>query len=65
MVLMTQAFRLAPATVVAPLDYTALLWATLFGWLFWNEVPDLITYIGAAIITMSGIMSALQANEGK
>lgn len=65
MVLMTQAFRLAPATVVAPLDYTALLWATLFGWLFWNEVPDLITYIGAVIITMSGIMSTLQANEGK
>ena len=65
MVMMTQAFRMAPATVVAPLDYTALLWATLFGWLFWNEVPDLITCIGAAIIAVSGTMSALQANEGK
>lgn len=65
MVLMTQAFRMAPATVIAPLDYTALLWATLFGWLFWNEIPDLITYIGAAIIAVSGIMSAMQATEGK
>lgn len=65
MVLMTQAFRMAPATVVAPLDYTALLWATLFGWLFWNEVPDLITYIGAAVIVFSGTMSTVQEREGK
>ncbi|MEP4034421.1 MAG: EamA/RhaT family transporter, partial [Roseibium polysiphoniae] len=39
--LMTQAFRLAPATVLAPLDYSALIWATLLGWLFWREIPDL------------------------
>lgn len=65
MVLMTQAFRMAPATVVAPLDYTALLWATLFGWMLWDEVPDLITYLGAAVIVFSGVMSALQVNEGK
>lgn len=62
MVLMTQAFRMAPATVVAPLDYTALLWASLFGWLFWNEVPDLLTYIGAVIIVSSGIISVTQSN---
>ena len=61
LVLMTQAFRMAPPTIVAPLDYTALLWASLFGWLIWNEVPDLITYIGAAIIAVSGILSVTQA----
>ncbi|MEM5584304.1 DMT family transporter [Roseibium sp. AS2] len=53
--LMTQAFRLAPAVVVAPFDYTALLWATLLGYLLWAEIPDLATYIGAAVIIASGI----------
>lgn len=53
--LMTQAFRLAPAAVVAPFDYTALVWATLLGWLLWNEIPDSATYLGAAIIIASGI----------
>ncbi|MCV0428081.1 MAG: DMT family transporter [Roseibium sp.] len=52
--LMTQAFRLAPASVVAPLDYTALLWATLFGWLLWEEIPVAATFVGATIIIASG-----------
>jgi drug/metabolite transporter (DMT)-like permease len=51
---MTQAFRLASASVVAPFDYSALLWATLFGWLLWEEIPDAATYAGAAIIIASG-----------
>lgn len=55
MTLMTQAVRLAPAFVVAPLDYTALIWATLAGWLVWNEWPDLPVLLGAAIIVGSGI----------
>ncbi|ASP32480.1 DMT family transporter [Labrenzia sp. VG12] len=53
--LMTQAFRFAPAAVVAPFDYTALLWATLLGYLLWGEIPDTATYLGAAIIIASGI----------
>ncbi|MHA7773096.1 DMT family transporter [Roseibium sp. M-1] len=53
--LMTQAFRFAPAAVVAPFDYTALLWASLFGWILWKEIPDAATYAGAAIIIASGI----------
>lgn len=56
MTMMTQAFRLAPAVVVAPLDYTALVWATALGWLVWNEIPDAMTYIGAAIIIASGVV---------
>jgi drug/metabolite transporter (DMT)-like permease len=54
MTLMTQAFRLAPAVVVAPLDYTALIWATLLGWAIWREVPDGATYLGAGVIAASG-----------
>jgi drug/metabolite transporter (DMT)-like permease len=61
--LMTQAFRLAPAAVVAPFDYTALLWATLLGWLLWDEIPDLATYVGAVIIIASGIAIVLRERQ--
>ncbi|PVH29971.1 DMT family transporter [Pararhodobacter oceanensis] len=54
MTMMTQAFRFAPASVVASLDYTAMIWATLLGWVFWMELPDTLTFVGAAIIIASG-----------
>ncbi|MCC4238719.1 DMT family transporter [Thalassospira povalilytica] len=55
MTMITQAFRVADAPTVAPFDYTALVWATGLGWFFWGETPDLLTFVGAAIITASGI----------
>lgn len=61
--MMTQAFRLAPASIVAPLDYTALIWATALGWLIWNEMPDAITFFGAGIIIMSGVWVILRERE--
>lgn len=63
MTLMTQAFRIAPAVVVAPLDYTALIWATGLGWLFWNEVPDTLTFVGAGIIIYSGVVTILRERK--
>lgn len=55
MTLITQAFRFSPATLIAPLDYTALVWATAYGWIFWQEKPALFTYVGAFLIVCSGI----------
>ena len=55
--MMTQAFRQAPAIMVAPLDYTGLLWATLFGWFIWGETLDAMTIVGAAIIVASGVVT--------
>lgn len=52
----SQAFRLAPANLIAPLDYTALLWASLMGWLVWGAVPGWPVYAGAAVIIASGIV---------
>lgn len=52
--LITQAFRFAPAATVAPFEYSALIWATLLGWLIWDEIPDLLTYVGAGVIILSG-----------
>lgn len=63
MVFITQAFRMAPAVLIAPLDYTALIWATLFGWLFWSETPDLLSFIGAFIIILCGIISIVTSHR--
>ena len=58
--LIGQAFRMAPAAIVAPFDYTALLWATGLGWLIWGDIPTLWTLIGALIIAASGVMIILR-----
>lgn len=52
---LTHAFRLAPAATIAPFEYTALLWATLLGYLLWGELPDGITLLGASIVIASGL----------
>lgn len=52
---LTHAFRLAPAAAIAPFEYTALLWATLLGYLLWDELPDSITLLGATVVIGSGL----------
>ncbi|MGB3425998.1 MAG: DMT family transporter [Castellaniella sp.] len=63
--LITQAFRMAPASVVAPFDYFGLISATLLGWFFWNEVPEVWFYVGALTIAASGIYVALSNGRRK
>lgn len=63
--LIGQAFRLAPAAIVAPFDYTALIWATGLGWLVWGDIPVLWTIVGAAIIVISGIIIILREARHK
>jgi drug/metabolite transporter (DMT)-like permease len=52
---MTQAYRHAPAAVVAPFDYTALIWGTILGWLIWHELPGPHVWLGVAILVASGL----------
>jgi drug/metabolite transporter (DMT)-like permease len=52
---MTQAFRLAPVALIAPFEYTALIFAMGFGWLFWRDVPDVYLLAGAALVIGSGL----------
>lgn len=52
---MTLAYRHAPAAVVAPFDYTILLWGLLLGWLVWHELPSPQIWPGAAILTACGL----------
>lgn len=51
----TRAFRLAPAAVVAPFDYTALVYVGIIGYVVWGEVPTAMFLIGAAIVIASGL----------
>ncbi|MBX3453415.1 DMT family transporter [Ferrovibrio sp.] len=53
--LMTRAFSLAAVSVVAPFDYTHLLWSVLLGWYLFGDFPDLQTWIGSAIVVASGL----------
>ena len=53
--LLIRAFSLAEAAAVAPFGYTGLIWAGLWGWLFFGVVPDLWTFVGAAIIVAAGL----------
>lgn len=54
-IFMTQAFRLAPPSVVAPFDYSALIWAVAIGWLVFDNLPGPQSLLGAAVICASGL----------
>ncbi len=52
---MTTSLRLGPVSVVVPMDYSSLLWATLLGWLVFDTLPAQATWLGAPIIVASGL----------
>ncbi|PWC91689.1 DMT family transporter [Azospirillum sp. TSO5] len=54
-VLLTQAFRRAPPAVVAPFEYTGMVWASLFGWLVFGDLPTVPVIAGAMVIIGSGL----------
>jgi S-adenosylmethionine uptake transporter len=51
----TRAFHLAPASLLAPFQYSAMVWAMIMGWLVWRDVPTLPILVGNAIIISSGL----------
>ena len=53
--LLFSAYRIASPAVVSPFEYSILVWSSLSGWLFFNEVPDLKTIIGIILIVCGGI----------
>ena len=52
---MTESLRFAPASLVAPYKYTAIIWALLLGYLFWSESPTALVWLGTALIITSGV----------
>jgi drug/metabolite transporter (DMT)-like permease len=51
---LTQAYRVAPASTVAPFEYVMIGWAVLWGYVFWGDVPGPSTVIGVAITVGAG-----------
>ena len=54
--LLTFAFRNAKAAVITVFNYSSIVWATLFGWMIWNEWPLPTVITGAAIVIASNIL---------
>ncbi len=53
----TRAFQRAPVSVVAPFEYSALVWATLLGFVVFGEFPGAYVWLGVAIIVAAGLYS--------
>lgn len=51
--LLTRAFKYAPANVITPFAFTGVIFSSLFDWLFWNNTPTLSFWIGAIVIVVS------------
>ena len=64
MILLSQAYRLAPANRVATFEYTGILWSPLWGFLFLAEVPRSTTVIGAVLIVGAGLLALNASRRG-
>ena len=54
--LLSVAFRNAPAAIVTVFNYSGIVWATVFGWLIWNDLPLPEVFVGAAIVIASNAL---------
>lgn len=53
--LLTSSLKFGAVSIVVPMDYSSIIWATVAGWLIWGTLPLFSTWLGAAIIIASGI----------
>ncbi len=58
------AYRNGDATIVAPMQYSQIIWASAFGAVFFGERPDGNTLLGALVIIMSGLFIVLRESRG-
>jgi drug/metabolite transporter (DMT)-like permease len=54
-ILLTESYRFAPASLLAPFDYTAMVWALVLGYLMFGETPTPLVFLGAVIIAAAGL----------
>jgi drug/metabolite transporter (DMT)-like permease len=54
-IFLTESYRLATASVIAPFDYSAMLWALLLGYWVFGELPSALVYLGASIVAGAGL----------
>ncbi len=61
--LLTESYRHGPASLVAPFSYSMMLWAFLFGYVMFGEVPVPLVFVGAAIVAAAGIFVVLRERQ--
>ncbi len=61
-VLVIKALEVAEAVVVAPIHYTLIIWGTIYGYLVFDQLPDIWTWTGTAIIVAAGIFTLRRSN---
>ncbi|MBN9671454.1 DMT family transporter [Labrenzia aggregata] len=54
-ILLTQSYRFAEASTIAPFDYVNMLWAIIIGWVVFSDVPETAVVAGALIVTAAGV----------
>lgn len=55
LLLKTQGFRLGPAALISPISYTMMVWALIYDYFIWNNVPSFLVLAGASVIIISNL----------
>ena len=63
LILKTDAFRYAEASLLSPVHYTAIIWATLMGWFVFHDFPTSNVLIGAGIIIMANVVILIREQQ--
>lgn len=58
-----RSLKLAPARVVVPYQYTMIIWAVIFGYVVFGDVPSIAMLAGAAVIILAGLYIFLRERE--
>jgi drug/metabolite transporter (DMT)-like permease len=56
LLMLIKAYRLAQASILAPFDYTSMIWAVLLGWFVWNELPGPWIVAGTVLVVFAGLI---------
>ncbi len=65
MIMVSTAFQNAPPAAVSPFHYSQIIFGVIWGYLFFNEVPDLWTFVGSAVIISSGLYIVFREHVNK
>ncbi len=63
--LLTQSYRLSEASLVTPIKYLSLVFAIVFGFLIWDEIPKFLTLLGAALVILSSLIIFVRESQLK
>jgi len=61
--LYTRAYGMAPASAIAPINYFAVVLGGVWGWLFWDQVPDSWSVLGSGLVIIGGLLTIYLARD--